>query len=318
MFLANFLIALREGVEASLIVGILVASLVKMDRRDVLPRLWLGVALAAFVPLLAGALMTWGPYTLTFQAQEILGGLLSLVAVAMITGMVLWMSQNSRELSKSLNEQTATALNNSSGWGIVWIAVISVGREGLETAIFVWATVRATADGGLWQPTLGVISGLLVAVLIGWLVYRGTARINLGRFFTLTGYLLIVVAAGIVSYGLGDLQEAGVIPGWGVSAYDLSPYFDGHIPGVHPGAWWFVLAEAMFNVNLAPTVVQVVGWVSYLLIVLPLFWWQQHRSQGSAARKNGAVNSATNNAPSNSTASNSAVTKAAPAAKERS
>ncbi|KQB84244.1 iron uptake transporter permease EfeU [Corynebacterium oculi] len=277
MFLANFLIALREGVEASLIVGILVASLVKMNRRDMLPRLWLGVSLAAALPLVVGAVMTWGPYTLTFQAQEILGGTLSLVAAAMITWMILWMSQHAGQLSADLRAQTAAALENSSAWGIVWLAALSVGREGLETAVFVWATVRATADGGLWQPTLGVVSGLAVAAAIGWLVYRGTARINLGKFFTFTGYLLIVVAAGIVAYGLGDLQEAGVIPGWGTSAYDLSGYFDGHIPGVHPSAWWFVLAEAMFNVNLAPTVVQVVGWVSYLAVALPLFWWQQRR-----------------------------------------
>ncbi|WPF66534.1 MULTISPECIES: iron uptake transporter permease EfeU [unclassified Corynebacterium] len=279
MFLANFLIALREGVEACLIVGILVASLVKMNRRDMLPHLWLGVGLAAVVPLVAGAAMTWGPYTLTFQAQEIVGGVLSLVAAAMITWMILWMSQHAGHLSADLRAQTATAVENSSAWALVWLAALSVGREGLETAVFVWATVRATADGGLWQPTLGVVSGLAVAVVIGWLIYRGTARINLGRFFTVTGYLLVLVAAGIVSYGLGDLQEAGVIPGWGVSAYDLSGYFDGHIPGVHPGAWWFVLAEAMFNVNLAPTVVQVVGWVSYLLVVLPLLWRQRRRTQ---------------------------------------
>lgn len=285
VFLANFLIALREGVEASLIVGILVASLVKMNRRDMLPYLWLGVGIAAAVPLIAGAAMTWGPYTLTFQAQEIVGGVLSLVAAAMITGMILWMSQHAGQLSADLRAQTTTALEGSSAWAIVWLAALSVGREGLETAIFVWATVRATADGGLWQPTLGVVAGLVVAAVIGWLVYRGTARINLGKFFTFTGYLLIVVAAGIVAYGLGDLQEAGVIPGWGTSAYDLSGYFDGHIPGVHPSAWWFVLAEAMFNVNLAPTVVQVVGWVSYLAVALPMFWWQQRRVQSGIKNK---------------------------------
>nr|WP_152822179.1 MULTISPECIES: iron uptake transporter permease EfeU [unclassified Corynebacterium] len=283
--MANFLIALREGVEASLIVGILVASLVKTNRRDMLPALWLGVGLAAMVPLAVGAVMTWGPYTLTFQAQEILGGILSLVAAAMITWMILWMSQHAGRLSADLRAQTATALEGSSAWAVVWLAALSVGREGLETAVFVWATVRATARGGLWQPTAGVIAGLATAMVIGWLVYRGTARINLGAFFTFTGYLLIVVAAGIVSYGLGDLQEAGVLPGWGTSAYDLSGYFDGHLPGVHPGAWWFVLAEAMFNVNLAPTVVQVVGWALYLAVALPLVWRQQRRARSGIKNK---------------------------------
>lgn len=272
MFLANFLIALREGVEAALIVGILVAYLKKVGRTDVLPRMWVGVVIAAVVPLAAGALMTWGPYTLTFQAQEILGGSLSLVAVAMITGMILWMGKNGKKMGADITGKADAALaGDSSGWGIVWLAVLSVGREGVETAVFVWATVKATTDGGFWQPSVGVLTGLIVAIFIGWLVYRGTARINLSVFFQITGLLLIFVAAGIVSYGIGDLQEASVLPGWGVPAYDITGYFDGSIPGLSPDTVWFVLLEAMFNLNLAPTYLQVIGWVVYLVIVLPIF-----------------------------------------------
>lgn len=276
MFLANFLIALREGVEASLVVGILVATLVKTNRRDVLPRLWLGVVLAAVVPLTAGAIMTWGPYTLTFQAQEVLGGTLSIVAMGMLTWMIFWMATHARKMTSSLREQALDALKSGSGWSLVWIAIISVGREGVETAIFVWATVKATSQGGFWQPTAGVIAGLIVAIIIGWLVYRGTGKINLSTFFFATGLLLIVVAAGIVSYGIGDLQEAGVLPGWGVTIYDISSYFDGHIPFLDATSWWFVLLEAMFNVNLAPTYLQFFGWALYLIIVLPLFIRHTH------------------------------------------
>ena len=276
MFLANFLIALREGVEASLVVGILVATLVKTNRRDVLPRLWLGVILAAVIPLTAGAIMTWGPYTLTFQAQEVLGGTLSIVAMGMLTWMIFWMATHARKMTSNLREQALDALKSGSGWSLVWIAIISVGREGVETAIFVWATVKATSQGGFWQPTAGVITGLIVAIIIGWLVYRGTAKINLSTFFFATGLLLIVVAAGIVSYGIGDLQEAGVLPGWGVTIYDISSYFDGHIPFLDATSWWFVLLEAMFNVNLAPTYLQFFGWALYLIIVLPLFIRHTH------------------------------------------
>jgi len=276
LFLANFLIALREGVEASLVVGILVATLVKTNRRDVLPRLWLGVILAAVVPLTAGAIMTWGPYTLTFQAQEVLGGTLSIVAMGMLTWMIFWMATHARKMTSNLREQALDALKSGSGWSLVWIAIISVGREGVETAIFVWATVKATSQGGFWQPTAGVITGLIVAIIIGWLVYRGTAKINLSTFFFATGLLLIVVAAGIVSYGIGDLQEAGVLPGWGVTIYDISSYFDGHIPFLDATSWWFVLLEAMFNVNLAPTYLQFFGGALYLIIVLPLFIRHTH------------------------------------------
>lgn len=288
MFVANFLIALREGVEASLIVGIIVATVVKTGRREVLPRLWLGVVAAAVVPLALGAWMTFGPYTLVFQAQEIVGGVLSLVAVGMLTWMIFWMGDHSRELSRRLGEDTSRALASGTGWAVVWIAIVSVGREGIETAIFVWSTVKATAKEGVLEPTLGVAAGLVVAIAIGWLVYRGSRLINLGAFFRVTGILLIVVAAGIVSYGLGDLQEAGVLPGWGISAYDLSGAFDGSIPWLSPSAWWFVLLEAMFNVNLSPTWLQVAGWVAYLVVVLPLFVVRSRSAPRDPARGDAA------------------------------
>ena len=114
MFLANFLIALREGVEAALIVGVVAAYLVKVGRRNLLPKVWLGVIIAAALPLSLGAIMTWGPYTLSFQAQEILGGTLSLVAVAMVTWMILWMSSNSRQFARKLREDTAAQLASGS------------------------------------------------------------------------------------------------------------------------------------------------------------------------------------------------------------
>ena len=147
MFLANFLIALREGLEAALVVGILVAYLVKTERRDLLPRLWVGVLLAAAIPLAAGAYMTWGPTTMTFKAQETLGGVLSLVAVGMITWMILWMGKNAASQKSDLESSMAGALDRDSrGRGVVWIGVLAVGREALETALFVWATTRSTMN----------------------------------------------------------------------------------------------------------------------------------------------------------------------------
>lgn len=284
MFFANFLIALREGVEAALIVGILVGYLTKVGRRDVLPKLWLGVAIAAAIPLAVGAFMTWGPYTLSFQAQEIIGGTLSLLAAGMVTWMIFWMGSHGATMASSLTSQADAALGDDRGaWGIVWLAILSVGREGLETAVFVWATVRGGAASGVTEPFLGVIAGLVVAVVIGWLVYRGTTRINLRAFFTITGLFLIFVAAGIISYGIGDLQEANILPGWGTSIYDISRFFDGHISWLTPNAWWFVLLEAVFQVNLSPTHLQFFGWLTYLLIVLPAFWWHTRKPRQTAS-----------------------------------
>ena len=272
MFLANFLIALREGVEAALIVGVVAAYLVKVGRRNLLPKVWFGVIIAAALPLSVGAIMTWGPYTLSFQAQEILGGTLSLVAVAMVTWMILWMSSNSRQFARKLREDTAAQLASGSEWGVVWIAFIAVAREGIETALFVWATIKSSAENAIAAPALGVVTGLLVAVVIGWLIYTGAARINLSIFFNITGLLLIFVAAGIVSYGIGDLQESSVLPGWGIPIYDITAYLDGSVYSwLTTSSWWWTLLEAMFNVNASPTHLQLIGWVLYIVIILPLF-----------------------------------------------
>ena len=272
MFLANFLIALREGVEAALIVGVVAAYLVKVGRKNLLPKVWLGVVIAAAIPLSLGAIMTWGPYTLSFQAQAILGGTLSLVAVAMVTWMILWMSSNSRQFARKLREDTAAQLASDSDWGVVWIAFIAVAREGIETALFVWATIKSSAESAIAAPALGVVTGLLVAVVIGWLIYTGAARINLSVFFNITGLLLIFVAAGIVSYGIGDLQESSVLPGWGVPIYDITAYLDGSVYSwLTTSSWWWTLLEAMFNVNASPTHLQLIGWVLYIVIILPLF-----------------------------------------------
>ncbi|AZZ43024.1 iron transporter [Acidipropionibacterium jensenii] len=269
MFVANLLIALREGFEASLVVGIIYAYLVKADRRDLIGKLWLGVGLAALVPLAIGAVLTWGPKTLTFQAQEIIGGVLSLVAVAMVTWMVFWMGENSRQLKGDIESDLTRSLSShGSGWGVVWIAILAVGREGVETALFIWATVKSSVQTNTVATTAGVVTGLAAAVLLGWLVYRGAVRINMRAFFALTGGFLILVAAGIGSYGIGDLQEAGVLPGIMTHAWDLSAWLPAASSPVY---WLYVVAVAMFQVNLAPTLAQTIAWWVYLIPVMALF-----------------------------------------------
>ena len=272
MFLANLLIALREGLEAALVVSIIVAYLVKSDRRDALPKLWIGVGLAALLPLATGAILTWGPKTLTFQAQEILGGTLSFVAVGLVTWMIFWMGKNARELKGELEGSLSrTPAGDGSGWGVVWIAVVAVGREGVETALFIWATVRSSIESSTMQTTAGVVTGLALAIVLGVLIYQGAVRINFRIFFATTGYFLVVVAAGIVAYGVGDFQEAGVLPGIMSHAWDLSA----HLPdSTSPLYWLYVLLQAMFQLNLQPTVLQVVGWCLYIVPVLVLLTLQ--------------------------------------------
>ena len=284
--IANLLIALREGLEAALVVSIIVAYLVKTDRRDALPKLWIGVGLATLIPLVAGAIMTWGPKTLSFQGQEILGGTLSFVAVGLVTWMIFWMGKNARELKGELEGSLSKALaEDGSGWGVVWIAVVAVGREGVETALFIWATVRSSIESSTMQTTAGVVTGLALAIVLGVLIYQGAVRINFRIFFATTGYFLVVVAAGIVAYGIGDLQEAGVLPGIMSHAWDLSSYLPASTSPLH---WLYVLLQAMFQFNLQPTVLQAVGWCLYIVPVLTLLTLQIRGPRPSPRQENAA------------------------------
>jgi len=284
--LANYLIGLREGLEMALIVTILIAYVVKLGRVDVLSKLWIGVGIALMVPLGIGAVLTWGPYGMSFQAQEILGGSLSLVAVGFVTWMVFWMGKTARTMKSTLHTRLDSALVGA-GWGVVVLAMLSVGREGIETSLFVWATVAST--GGTWEPAVGALLGLLTAAVLGFLLYRGMVKINLGSFFTWTGAFLILVAAGVFAYGLGDLQEAGLIPGSGVHAYDIS----GAIPS---SSWYGTLAAGIVNFNPSPTWLQVVAWAAYLVVV-GFFYVRQHRASGRPAATPRALATAAPHAP---------------------
>jgi high-affinity iron transporter len=259
--LANFLIGLREGLEAGLIVGILIAYINKLQRRDILPRLWLGIAAAIAISLGVGAILTWGPYGLSFQAQEILGGGLSILAVGLVTWMIFWMAKHARALKHELHSKLDAAIEGA-GLGIVVIGFVSVAREGVETALFIWASVQSSANAAV--GTVGALLGILVSVVIAYLIYRGLVRINLSRFFTWTGLFLVLVAAGVLSYGVGDLQEAGVIPGYGQAAFSLAQ-------AVPPSSWYGTVLGGLFNFTPEPTWAQFAAWLAYLVIVTPLF-----------------------------------------------
>ncbi|MBG6054770.1 high-affinity iron transporter [Salinibacterium sp. CAN_S4] len=259
--LSNFLIGLREGLEAGLIVGILVAYLNKISRRDVLPRLWMGIGAAIAISLLTGAILTWGPYGLSFQGQEILGGSLSILAVALVTWMIFWMGTHARNLKGELQSKLDAAVMGA-GLGIVVVGFVSVAREGVETALFIWASVNSGSNAAL--GTTAAIVGILVSVVIAYLIFRGLVRINLSRFFTWTGLFLIVVAAGVLAYGVGDLQEAGVIPGNNQIAFSLATV-------IPPTSWYGTVLGGLFNFTPEPTWARLVVWLAYVGVVTPLF-----------------------------------------------
>lgn len=268
---ATYLIGLREGLEAALVVSILVAYLVRSQRRHLLGSVWAGVGFAVVVSLGFGFALTYGPRGLSFEAQEVIGGTLSIVAVGLVTWMIFWMASAARTLSTGLRGQVDRAAELGRG-SLAGVAALAVGREGLETALFLWAATRATArdDDPSAAPLLAALLGILTAVALGWLFYRGTLRIDLSRFFTWTGAFLVVIAAGVLAYGVHDLQEAGVLPGLNTLAFDVSAY-------VPPGSWYGTLLKGVFNFSPATTVLEAVVYVAYLVPVMTLFLLRARR-----------------------------------------
>ncbi|MEV6732674.1 MULTISPECIES: iron uptake transporter permease EfeU [unclassified Streptomyces] len=270
---SNYLIGLREGLEASLVVCILIAYLVKTGNKDKLGPLWLGVGLAAALSLAFGAGLEFGTSELTFQAQEAIGGSLSIVSVGLVTWMVFWMKRTARHMKTELQGKLDAALAMGTG-ALVTTAFLAVGREGLETSLFVWRSVHAAGNGA--GPLVGVLLGIGSSILLGWLFYRGALKINLSKFFTWTGGMLVVVAAGVLAYGVHDLQEAEFLPGLMSKAFDVTSV-------VPPDSWYGTLLKGTFNFQPDPTWLQVAVWAAYLVPTLLLFLGVLGRTAAPAA-----------------------------------
>jgi len=258
---ANFLIGLREGLEAALVVAILVAYLVRIDQRQFLSRIWAGVGAAIGLSILAVVALQVTGQALSDQAAETFAGFMSLLAVALITWMILWMARHARTLKAHLHGEVDNALARSS-WALVLVAFFAVGREGLETALFLWTGMRATGGGVL--PLLGAFLGLATAVALGVLIYRGALRLNLSRLFFWTGIGLIVIAAGVLRYGVHELQEVGLLPGKDDYVLDVSGV-------INPDGVVASLLRTVFNVVPTMTALELIAWGGYLVVVLAIF-----------------------------------------------
>lgn len=273
---ANFLIGLREGLEATLVVVLLMAYLVKTGRRSLMPRLWAGVGIAVTVSVAFGALLTFGPRGLSFEAQEAIGGGLSIVAVALVTWMVFWMARTARSLGGELKSRVDKVADGAA-WGLVLVATLAVGREGLETALFLWAAAQASGEST--TPLLGALLGLAVAAGLGYLLHRGVLKVNLSRFFSWTGIGLIIIAAGVLAYGIHDLQEAGILPGLHSLAFDVSA-------AVPPSSWYGTLLKGTLNFSPATTWLEAAAWMLYTVPVL-YFYLRSTLAAPPAAPRNG-------------------------------
>ncbi|HCT79201.1 MAG TPA: iron transporter [Micromonosporaceae bacterium] len=263
--LATYLIGLREGLEATLVVTILLAFLVKADLRDRLPHVWAGVGAAVALSVGFAAFLEFTSANLEYRAQELFEAIASIAAVVFVTWMIFWMRRAARTIGGELRSKLQAAVEIGP-FAVVLTAFLAVAREGLETALFFFATVQGSSSG--WS-VLAILAGIATSIAIGFGLYFSAVRINLTLFFAWTGAVLVLVAAGILKYGVHDLQEASVLPGLN----NLLP-----VPTFDPTTWWAELLRGMFNITPTPSVFESVAWLAYSLPVLLLFLWPRNRS----------------------------------------
>lgn len=262
----TFVITLREGVEASLIIGIIAAFLVKEGRRDAMRQMWLGIGIA--VVLCAGvavALRLVGQ-DLPDKGQEGLETVISLIAVAAVTYMIVWMRRHARGIKAQLQGEAASALAAGSTMALVGMAFLAVLREGFETSVFLLAAFNDSTD--TTAAGAGAVLGLVAAVAIGLGLYRGGVRINLTRFFRFTGLVLVFVAAGLLATAAHTAHEAGWINGLQGQAIDLSWL-------VQPGTVSGSLLTGMLGLQPSPTVIEVSVYLLYAIPMAIFVLWPQ-------------------------------------------
>jgi high-affinity iron transporter len=256
--LSTFVIALREGLEAALIVGILVAYLVRSQRRHLLKALWTGVAIAIAASLGFGAILSFTSAELTSRGEELFAGLTSFIAVGLVTWMVFWMKRTARTLRDGLHSKVDNALVGGP-ISLALVAFFAVVREGLETALFIYANFKTV--GAASSATVGLVLGLALAVALGYLIYNRSVKLNLSKFFTVTGVALIIVAAGVLSYGIHEFQELGYLPGADTFIWDVTPWIakESILGSILGGTIGF---------DTTTSVVQFIAWTAYLVAVL--------------------------------------------------
>ena len=261
----SFLIGLREGVEAGLAVSILAAVSVRVGARNRLGALWAGVAAAAALSLSYAAVLTYTSAGLSAGAQAGLAGVLSLLAVCAVSTAVIWTSRNPESLSTGRADSADPTARPGGRFGsssvlLVLAGFLAVGREGLEISLFVWTSAKSA--GQAHGPALGAALGILLALVLCRAVYLGVRALDVRRALVVGGGALVVIATGVLAYGLGELQVANLLPGYGAHAFTLS---------IDASSWFAMLIAGTLNLTPLMTWLQVAGYVIYLATVLTAF-----------------------------------------------
>lgn len=272
--LPSYLLSLREGIEAALIIGIVIGALRKIHRTDLAPALWWGVLSAAAVSVLAAVLLTLFGLELEGPAEKIYEGATMLLAAGILTWMIFWMSQQARTLKTELEEGVSKAAASTGRRAIFWLAFVAVVREGVELALFLTASIFAT---DVLQTAIGAALGLGTAVLLGWSIFAAIVRLDLRRFFQATGILLILFAAGLVAHGVHEFNEVNLIPAVVERVWDANAFLPAEsILGQ--------FMKALFGYNPTPALTEMIAYFGYMLIVALTLRGGQKKAEGTATQ----------------------------------
>jgi high-affinity iron transporter len=271
--LATYLLSLREGLEAALIIGIVLGAVSKIRRDDLKPAVWYGTFSAIAVAILTGLILTSFGMSLEGKAEEIFEGITMLIAAGILTWMIFWMGKQARFLKSELEDGVNKAAASTGKRAVFWVAFMAVVREGIELAIFVTAAFFAgnqtETSATVVQILVGTILGLGTSVLLGYTIFATTVRLDLRKFFQVTGMLLILFAAGLVAHGVHEFNEVGWVPGIVEHIWDVNMILDENsIAGQ--------LLKALFGYNGNPSLTEMIAYFVYIAVVT-VFWRRDNK-----------------------------------------
>ena len=271
--LATYLLSLREGLEAALIIGIVLGAVTKIRRKDLTPTVWLGALAAIGVSILTAIVLTTFGMSLEDPGEAIFEGITMILAACILTWMIFWMSKQSRFLKSELESGVNKAVATTGKLAVFWLAFVAVVREGVELAIFVTAAFFATNPGTISneivQTLAGTILGIGTAALLAWTLFATTVRLDLRKFFQVTGFLLILFAAGLVAHGVHEFNEVGWIPSlvehvWNVDSIISQTSLAGQ------------LLQTLFGYNSSPALTELIAYFGYIAVVV--FLWRRENN----------------------------------------
>lgn len=266
--LPTYLLSLREGLEAALIIGIVLGALTKIRRSDLSPAVWMGTASAVIVCILAAILLTSFGMSLEERAEQIFEGVTMLIAAGILTWMIFWMRKQARFLKSELEDGVNKAVASAGKSAVFWLAFVAVVREGIELSLFITAAFfvgdTSQVTNNVAQTLAGTILGLGTAILLGYTLFATTVRLDLRRFFQVTGLLLILFAAGLVAHGVHEFNEVGWIPPVVEHIWDVNALLDENSVAGQ-------LMKTLFGYNGNPSLTEIIAYIGYLVVILSLW-----------------------------------------------